>query len=100
MVSNKLEGLAVFQNRKHNAVAFDALISKMRLLCRLGFLVENGLGLTTKTSLFHVITTSTLSRLRSSASFVLSDFDFLVIHAIWVIAENFPLFWESNHATR
>ena len=53
--------LATLQRKLHLVLADGALKTKDDLLCRLGLLVEHGLGLTTITGLLAVITTSSLS---------------------------------------
>ena len=95
MVSNKLKRFATLQNRKNNKIAFHAFVPKMRLSRCLCFLVENRLGLATKSSLLHVIPTSTLSRFRSTASFVLRNLDLSMTFAFGAVY--FSLFWETNH---
>ena len=57
----KLEVLAALQRQLELSLAGNAFQSQDDLLCRLGLLVEHGLGLTTVTGLLTVVTTLTLS---------------------------------------
>jgi len=60
LVSSQLELLASLERQLRLGLALNTLQSQHNLLCGLCLLVEDGLGLTTITGLFTVITTLTL----------------------------------------
>jgi hypothetical protein len=65
---------APFQSDMIFTLAFGAFQSQDDFLGGLGFLSENGLGLTAVTLLFPIVTTTTLSHLPLFALFVLRHF--------------------------
>lgn len=60
-ITTEFERLATFQNKLMLVLANGTFKTQDDLLSGLGFLVENGFGLTTITGLFAVITTLSLS---------------------------------------
>jgi len=73
LVTTQLEVLASLQRQLCLCLAHGALQSQHDLLRCLGFLVEDGLGLTTITALLTVITTLSLREERSLAGLVLGN---------------------------
>ena len=74
LLTTKFEVLAALQREVRAILAHRTLETQHNLLCRLGFLLEDRLGLTTITLLLANITTLTLSELRRLTSLVLSHF--------------------------
>lgn len=61
LITTEFERLATFQDKLMFVLANGTFKTQDDLLSGLGFLVENGFGLTTITGLFAVITTLSLS---------------------------------------
>jgi len=81
-----LLGLAVF-----------ALKAKSNLLRRLGLLVEDGLGLATKTLLLRVVASLTLSEVGRLACFILGHLVERVLPALLALAVSLSLLRNVNH---
>lgn len=60
LITTKLKVLATFEFDKTLLLAYGTLKFKDNLLRGLGLFAENRLGLTTKTSLFHIVTSTAL----------------------------------------
>jgi hypothetical protein len=56
---DKNDGLATLDHIHSSSLTDSAFQTERHLFSGFGFLVENGLGLTTKTGLFHVVSSST-----------------------------------------
>lgn len=97
LVTTELEVLAALKRELGLGLARDALKTENNLLGSLGFLVENGLGLTTVTTLFAVITTLTLSEKGSLAGLVLGDFVLSMLAAILALAVGLTGLGNVNH---
>ena len=78
-------------------LAFFALKAKSNLLRRLGLLVEDGLGLTTKTLLLRVVASLTLSEVGRLACFILGHLVERVLPALLGLAVSLSLLRNVNH---
>ena len=74
LITTKFEGLATLQNKLMLVLANSAFQTQDNLLGSLGFLVEDGLGLTTVTALLAVVTALSLSENGSFTGLVLGNF--------------------------
>jgi len=86
LVTTKLEVLATLQRQLELSLAGNAFQSQDDLLCRLGLLVEHGLGLTTITGLLAVVTSLSLREERGLASLVLGNLVLGVLLALLALA--------------
>ena len=77
-------------------LANNTFQSQHNLLGSLGFLVENGLGLTTETRLFTVITSLTLGKQGSLTSFVLSNLVLSVLTTGLTLTVGLSGLWNVN----
>lgn len=78
--------LAALQRQLALGLALDAFQAQDNLLCGLGLLVENGLGLTTVTALLAVVTALTLGEEGSLAGLVLGHLVLGVLAALLALA--------------
>jgi hypothetical protein len=86
LVTTQLEVLAALQGELLLGLASSALETQDDLLGGLGLLVEDGLGLTTVTTLLPVVTALTLGEEGGLASLVLGDLVLLVLVAVLGLA--------------
>jgi hypothetical protein len=86
LVTTQLEVLAALEGELLLGLAGSALETQDDLLGGLGLLVEDGLGLTTVTTLLPVVTTLTLSEKGGLASLVLGDLVLGVLVALLGLA--------------
>ena len=73
LVTTEFEGLAAFQDKLMLVLADGTFQTQDNLLGSLGFLVEDGLGLTTIAGLFTIVTTFTLGKNGGFTSLVLGN---------------------------
>ena len=97
LLLTNIEVLASLQSMLMNHFAVVTLKLEDNLLCGLGLLVEDRLGLTTKTLLLSVVTSLTLSLEGSLTNLVLGDLVLLVRLALSVITVGVDLLWEVDH---
>jgi len=80
-------------------LARRAFHSQDNLLCGLGLLLEDGLGLTTETGLFAIVSSLTLGEKRGLTSLVLSHLMEAMTLAFAAAAEGVSGFWNVDHFT-
>lgn len=73
VIDSENEGLASLDDEHSSSLASSALQLDGNLLCGLSFFPEDGLGLTSKSFLFRIISSLSLSDERSFACLVLGD---------------------------
>ena len=89
------ERLAAAEQLAASDLALGALQSEGDLLGVLGLLSEDGLGLTTETLLFHVVSSLSLGKLGSFTGLVLRNFVDCVFLQLWAISSN--RLWDMHH---
>lgn len=97
LLGSKLEVLSSLQGQLLLDFACLAFQSKNNFTSCLGLFVENGLSLSTISHLLRVVTTLSLSEVRSLSSLVLSDLVHLVFTALLSGAESSSFLWYVNH---
>jgi len=97
LVSTKFKVLASLQDHLVLLLAFSALQTKNYLLRCFGLLVEDGLGLTTITRLFAIVTSLTLGSQSWFANFVLGNLVWGMLLAMVTRAESISSFWDVDH---
>lgn len=97
LLISELEVLGALEDVLDGHLAAGASELQDDLLCGLGLLVEDRLGLTTITTLLTVVTALTLGEEASLTSLVLSDLELLVLVAGFMTAEHLLLLGELDH---
>jgi len=97
LLGTKLEVLGTLESQMLLGLTFLALQTKDNLTCGLGLLVEHGLGLTSETHLLGIVTTLSLSEVRSLSGLVLSDLVVLVLTALLAGTVSLTFFGYINH---
>lgn len=85
------------QRDLHLVLARDALQSQHNLLCGLGLLVEDWLGLTTVSLLLSVVTSLSLGKEGVATLLVLGDFVLSVLAALLAFAVRLSGLWDVDH---
>jgi len=97
LVSTKFKVLASLDRLLSLVSAGCAFKSENNLLGSLGLLVENRLGLTSKTLLFSVVTSLSLSENGRLSDLVLGDLVRSVFLALFTWAEGLSSLWDVDH---
>ena len=97
LITTKFEVLASLKGLLGAIFAFNAFETNDNLLCRLGFLVENWLGLSTETGLLSVITALTLGIKRGFTSLVLGNLVQGVLFALLACTEGLSGLRDVDH---
>ena len=100
LLVSELEVLGALEDVLDGLLAAGAGELDDDLLCGLGLLVEDRLGLTTITTLLTVVTTLTLGEEASLTGLVLGDLELLVLAAGGGAAEHLLLLGELDHFFR
>lgn len=96
LVTTQLEVLTSLQSQLGLGLANNTFQSQDDLLGGLGLLVENGLGLTTVTTLLTVVSSLTLGEQGSLTGLVLGDLVLGVLLAILTLAVGSSGLWNVN----
>ena len=97
LLGTQLKVLGPLQGQMLLSLASLTFQTKHNLTSSLGLFVEDGLGLTTETHLFGVVTTLSLSKVGSLAGLVLSDLVGLVLTAFLASTVCFAFFGYVHH---
>jgi len=97
LVTTEFKVLASLQGQLQLRLAGNTFQSQHNLLCSLGLLVENGLGLTTITRLLAVVTSLSLREEGGLASLVLSDLVLGVLAAVLALAVGLSSLGNVDH---
>jgi hypothetical protein len=97
LLGTKLEVLGTLKSQVLLGLTFLALQTKHNLTCGLGLLVEDGLGLTSKTHLLGIVTTLSLGEVGCLSGLVLGDLVVLVLTALLAGTVSLTFFGYINH---
>merc|ERR1719498_1219633 len=88
LLLSKNDSLASLDSSETLSLGLNALELQHNLLGVLGFLMENWLGLSTETSLFHIVSSLSLSKSGGLTGLVLRNFVDSVTLLLWAISSN------------
>uniref|UniRef100_A0A7S1KMF9 Uncharacterized protein n=1 Tax=Percolomonas cosmopolitus TaxID=63605 RepID=A0A7S1KMF9_9EUKA len=97
LLLSQTELFASLQGLLGNSLACCALKFQQNLLCGLCLLVENRLGLSTKSRLFSVVTTISKTQSGFLCCFILGNLVLFVRFALVPLTEEHSVFWPGYH---